>query len=51
MAKYCKQAEEHGDGDRKKELLEKESDEMEWLNNQIGVIFDKFEPFIGFEKY
>ena len=51
MQMYREQAKEHGVGEAKSKIIEKEFAEMEWLNNQLNVIFDKFELFIRFEKH
>lgn len=38
-------------GEERNKGIEKEHVELNWLNDQIDVIFDKFEPYLGFEKH
>jgi hypothetical protein len=38
-------------GDGRSKLVDQEHDRLVWLTDQLPLIFDKFEPFMGFEKH
>ena len=38
-------------GDERSENARLQAGELTWLTNQLNVIFDKFEPYLGFEKH
>lgn len=38
-------------GDHLTEVVNKEEAELDWLLKQLDVVFDKFEPYLGFEKH
>ncbi len=47
-------ARKHNDlevGEKRSELVEQEHVELEWLTDQLNVIFDKFEPYLGFQDH
>jgi len=38
-------------GEKRNEMVEKEHDELTWLTDQLEVLFDRFDPYLGFEKH
>ena len=48
MNSYRKQLEGVHVGPERSELVEKEHREIEWLVDQLNVIFEKFRPFMSF---
>ena len=38
-------------GEEKSKIVELESQELKWLCEQTSEVFDKFEPYLGFEKH
>jgi hypothetical protein len=39
------------DGEERNNLVEKKYIELNWLSAQLDVIFDKFEPYLGFKDH
>ncbi|MEP1200990.1 hypothetical protein [Tateyamaria sp.] len=37
-------------GSERSKLVDLENAELEWLSDQVSVIFDKFEPYLSFRK-
>jgi hypothetical protein len=51
VRKFDKQLEIISAGDVRDETIRLRYIQSKWLNDQASVIFEKFEPYIGFEKY
>lgn len=51
IRKYSRKMKTLPVGDQLTELVNKEDADLDWLVQQLDVIFDIFEPYLGFEKH
>jgi len=51
MRMYARKYNDLEVGEKRSELVEQEHVELEWLTDQLNVIFDKFEPYLGFQDH